>query len=161
MMSFVKYIHFQYNEGKKNKVINMSIFPYQLEMKKELRVHYFFFFFMNVHVVMVIFHINGCAGSSSSAFIPFYFVIFTFFLIVFASMLYHIYLNKYTITQLQSIKFFTYLVLAQGQTQGSTLQQCTNKTLTTSPFGNTYEVDEVSPEVEVGGVAGLKCLQPS
>jgi hypothetical protein len=28
------------------------------------------------------------------------------------------------------------------------------------PFGNTYEVDEVSPEVEAGVVAGLKCLQP-
>jgi hypothetical protein len=52
-------------------------------------------------------------------------------------------------------------VLAQGQTQGSMLQQCTNKTLTTSPFGNTCEADEVSPEVEAGGVAGLKCLQPS
>ena len=31
----------------------------------------------------------------------------------------------------------------------------------TGPFGNTYEEDEVSPKVEVGGVAGLKCLQPS
>jgi hypothetical protein len=39
-------------------------------------------------------------------------------------------------------------------------QECTNKTLTTSPFGNTYEADEVSPEVEVGVVAGLQCLQP-
>jgi hypothetical protein len=29
------------------------------------------------------------------------------------------------------------------------------------PFGNTCEADEVSPEVEAGGVAGLKCLQPS
>jgi hypothetical protein len=53
------------------------------------------------------------------------------------------------------------VVLAQGQTQGSTLQQRTNKTLTTGPFGNTCEADEVSPEVEAGGVAGLKCLQPS
>jgi hypothetical protein len=52
------------------------------------------------------------------------------------------------------------ILLAQGQTQGSTLQQCTNKTLTTGPFGNTCEADEVSPEVEVGVVAGLKCLQP-
>jgi hypothetical protein len=42
--------------------------------------------------------------------------------------------------------------LAQGQTQGSMLQQCTNKTLTTDPFGNTCEVDEVSPEVEAGGL---------
>ena len=51
-------------------------------------------------------------------------------------------------------------LLAQGQTQGSMLQQRTNKTLTTSPFGNTCEVDEVSPEVEAGVVAGLRCLQP-
>jgi hypothetical protein len=51
-------------------------------------------------------------------------------------------------------------LLAQGQTQGSTLQQCTNKTLTTNPFGNTCEEDEVSPEVEEGGVVGLRCLQP-
>jgi hypothetical protein len=29
------------------------------------------------------------------------------------------------------------------------------------PFGNTCEADEVSPEVEAGGVVGLKCLQPS
>jgi hypothetical protein len=53
-----------------------------------------------------------------------------------------------------------YVVLAQGQTQGSTLQQRTNKTLTTDPFDNTCEADEVSPEVEAGVVAGLKCLQP-
>jgi hypothetical protein len=51
-------------------------------------------------------------------------------------------------------------MLAQGQTQGSTLQQRTNKTLTTGPFGNTCEADEVSPEVEAGVVAGLRCLQP-
>jgi hypothetical protein len=51
-------------------------------------------------------------------------------------------------------------LLAQGKTQGSTLQQRTNKTLTTSPFGNTCEADEVSPEVEAGVVAGLRCLQP-
>jgi hypothetical protein len=49
-------------------------------------------------------------------------------------------------------------LLAQGKTQGSTLQQCTNKTLATGPFGNTCEVDEVSPEVEVGVVARLRCL---
>jgi len=51
-------------------------------------------------------------------------------------------------------------VLAQGQIQGLTLQHRTNKTLTTGPFGNTCEADDVSPEVEVGGLAGLKCLQP-
>jgi hypothetical protein len=44
-------------------------------------------------------------------------------------------------------------MLAQGQTQGSTLQERTNKTLTTGPFGNTCEADEVSPEVEAGVVA--------
>jgi hypothetical protein len=55
---------------------------------------------------------------------------------------------------------YVYMLLAQGQTQGSTLQQRTNKTLTTGPFGNTCEADEVSPEVEAGVVAGLQCLQP-
>jgi hypothetical protein len=40
------------------------------------------------------------------------------------------------------------------------LQQHTNKTLTTSAFDNTYEADEVSPELEAGVVAGPKCLQP-
>jgi hypothetical protein len=40
------------------------------------------------------------------------------------------------------------------------LQEHTNKTLTTGPFGNTCEADEVSPEVEAWVVAGLKCLQP-
>jgi hypothetical protein len=52
-------------------------------------------------------------------------------------------------------------LLAQGKTQGSKLQQRINKTLTIGPFGNTCEADEVSPKVEAGGVAGLKCLQPS
>jgi hypothetical protein len=51
-------------------------------------------------------------------------------------------------------------LLEQGQTQGSTLQQHTNKTLTTDPFDNAYKADEVSPEVEAGVVVGLKCLQP-
>jgi hypothetical protein len=35
-------------------------------------------------------------------------------------------------------------------------QECIKKTLNTSSFGNTYEVDEVSPEVEAGMVAGLQ-----
>jgi hypothetical protein len=52
-------------------------------------------------------------------------------------------------------------MLAQGQTHVSTLQQRTNKTLTTGPFGNTCKADEVSPEVEAGVVARLKHLQPS
>jgi hypothetical protein len=43
-------------------------------------------------------------------------------------------------------------MLAQGHTQGSTLQQRTNKTLTTDPFDNTCEANEVSPEVEAGGL---------
>ena len=41
------------------------------------------------------------------------------------------------------------------------LQQRTKKNLTTGPFGNISEANEVSPEVEAGGVVGLKCLQPS
>jgi hypothetical protein len=41
------------------------------------------------------------------------------------------------------------------------LQQRTNKTLTTGPFGNTYEAVEVSPEVEAKVGVGFKCLQPS
>jgi hypothetical protein len=49
----------------------------------------------------------------------------------------------------------------RGRTQGSTLQQRTNKTLTTDPFGNTCEADEVSPDVEAWGIAGIKCLQTS
>jgi hypothetical protein len=40
------------------------------------------------------------------------------------------------------------------------LQQCTSKTLTTGPFGNTCEADEVTPDVEEGVDAGLRCLQP-
>ena len=40
------------------------------------------------------------------------------------------------------------------------LQQRTKKTLTTGPFGDTCEVDEISPEVEVGAVGGLIYLQP-
>jgi hypothetical protein len=51
-------------------------------------------------------------------------------------------------------------LLAQGQTQGSMLQQNTSKTLTTDPFSNTCKVDEVSLKVEAGVVARLKCLQP-
>jgi hypothetical protein len=43
-------------------------------------------------------------------------------------------------------------VLAQGKTQGSTLQQHTNKTLNTDPFDNTYEADEVSPEEVMRGL---------
>jgi hypothetical protein len=56
--------------------------------------------------------------------------------------------------------FISAKLLAQGKTQGSTLQQRTKKTLTIGPFGNTCEADEVSPEVEAGVVVRLRCLQP-
>ena len=36
----------------------------------------------------------------------------------------------------------------------------TNKALSSDPFNNTSEADEVSLEVEVGVVVGLKFLQP-
>jgi hypothetical protein len=39
-----------------------------------------------------------------------------------------------------------------GADPGFNAQQCTNKTLTTIPFGNTCGAGEVSPEVEAGGV---------
>jgi len=39
-------------------------------------------------------------------------------------------------------------------------QERTNKALTTGPFGNTWEADEVSLEVEAGVVAKVRCLQP-
>jgi hypothetical protein len=44
------------------------------------------------------------------------------------------------------------VLLAQGQTQGSMLNNCTNKTPTIDPFDNTCEAGEVSPEVEAGGL---------
>jgi hypothetical protein len=44
-------------------------------------------------------------------------------------------------------------VLAQGQTQVFNAQERTKKALTTSPFGNTCEADEVSPKVEAGVVS--------
>jgi hypothetical protein len=47
-----------------------------------------------------------------------------------------------------------------GVDLGFNAQERNNKTLTTGPFGNTYEADEVSPEVEAGVVARLRCLQP-
>ena len=47
-----------------------------------------------------------------------------------------------------------------GANLGFNAQESTNKTLTTGPFSNTYEANEVSPEVETGVVAGLRCMQP-
>jgi hypothetical protein len=51
-------------------------------------------------------------------------------------------------------------IVGTGADPGFNSQERTNKSLTTGPFGNTCEADEVSPEVEVGVVAGLRCLQP-
>jgi hypothetical protein len=42
------------------------------------------------------------------------------------------------------------MLLAQGKTQGST-QTMHQKTLTTGPFNNTFEANEVSPEVAIVG----------
>jgi hypothetical protein len=50
--------------------------------------------------------------------------------------------------------------IGTGADLGFNDQERTNKTLTIVPFDNTCEADEVSPEVEVGVVAGLRCLQP-
>jgi hypothetical protein len=47
-----------------------------------------------------------------------------------------------------------------GADPGFNAQERTKKSLTTSPFGNTCEADEVSPEVEARVVARLRCLQP-
>jgi hypothetical protein len=51
-------------------------------------------------------------------------------------------------------------IVGTGEDPGFNAQECTNKALTTDPFGNTCEADEVSPKVEVGVVARLRCLQP-
>ena len=50
--------------------------------------------------------------------------------------------------------------VGRGIELGFNAQEHTKKTLTTDPFGNTYEADEVLPEVETGVVAGLWCLKP-
>ena len=47
--------------------------------------------------------------------------------------------------------------VATGVDPGFSAQECTNKTLTTGPFGNTCKANEVSPEVEAGVVARLRC----
>jgi hypothetical protein len=45
-----------------------------------------------------------------------------------------------------------------GANLGFNAQENTKKTLNTSPFGNTCKADVVSPEVEAGVVAELRCL---
>jgi hypothetical protein len=60
-------------------------------------------------------------------------------------------IDEYERMFLEMLKYVSFM-LAQGHTQGSMLHQCTNKTLTTDPFGNTCKMDEVSSEVEVGGL---------
>jgi hypothetical protein len=62
-------------------------------------------------------------------------------------------LDKY----LQQAGFINGGVVGIGEDPGFNAQECTNKTLITGPFGNTCEVDEVSPEVESGVVARLRC----
>jgi hypothetical protein len=47
-----------------------------------------------------------------------------------------------------------------GEDLGFNTQERTKKTLTTGPFGNTCEADEVSLKVEAGVVVGLRCMQP-
>jgi hypothetical protein len=47
-----------------------------------------------------------------------------------------------------------------GENPWFNAQEQTNKALTIDPFSNTCEADEVSPKVEEGVVARLKCLQP-
>jgi hypothetical protein len=51
-------------------------------------------------------------------------------------------------------------LVGTGAGPGFNAQECTNKSLTTGPFDNTCEADEVSPKVEAGVVARLRCLQP-
>jgi hypothetical protein len=53
------------------------------------------------------------------------------------------------------------VVVGIGKYLGFNSQEHTNKTLTTVPFGNTCEADEVSPEVEAGVVARFGWLQDS
>jgi hypothetical protein len=53
--------------------------------------------------------------------------------------------------QIPSEQFFLTNMLAQGQTQGL-IPRVHQQALTTSPFGNTCEVDEVSPEVAMGAL---------
>jgi hypothetical protein len=47
-----------------------------------------------------------------------------------------------------------------GVDLGFKAQERTKKTVATDPFGNTCKANAVSPEVELGVVARLRCLQP-
>jgi hypothetical protein len=51
-------------------------------------------------------------------------------------------------------------LVGTGEDLGFNAQESTNKTLTTGPFSNTCEAEEVTPKVEAGVVARLRCLQP-
>jgi hypothetical protein len=53
------------------------------------------------------------------------------------------------------ITWFSEIFVGTRVDPGFNAQKCTNKTLTTNPFGNTCEADEDSPKVEAGVVAGL------
>jgi hypothetical protein len=55
---------------------------------------------------------------------------------------------------------FMLVIVGTRADPGFNAQDRTNKSLTTGPFDNTYEADEVSPKVEAGVVVGLKHLQP-
>jgi hypothetical protein len=53
-----------------------------------------------------------------------------------------------------------FLVVGIGANPVFNSQEHNNKSITTVPFGNTCEADEVSLEVEARVVARLRCLQP-
>jgi hypothetical protein len=52
------------------------------------------------------------------------------------------------------------IIVGIGEDPGFNAQERTKKSLTIGSFGKTCEADEVSPEVEAGVVARLRCLQP-
>jgi hypothetical protein len=56
--------------------------------------------------------------------------------------------------------FSATMSVGTGADPGFNAQEHTNKALTIVPLGNTYKANEVSPEVEAGVVAKLRCLQP-
>jgi hypothetical protein len=70
---------------------------------------------------------------------------------------------KYLTKSVSDVKFYYWCRETVGVGTGAGFNASTmhQKTLITDPFGNTYKVYEVSLEVEVGGVVGLRCQQPS